>query len=447
MTTQSLSVSKPGHISPARLLFGLWHHPLALLTDMATINDQIAHIRVADGDLFLINHPQLARELLVTQHRCFVKGRALQRARRVLGDGLLTSEGALHLRQRRMLQPAFHRARVAGYGTTMAEYTARHSAGWQHGATCEITREMANLTLAIAGKTMFDADVTADAAIVGAALGDLMALFNLLTMPFSDLILRLPIPAAIRLRQAEQRLDTVIARLITERLASGDHGDILSMLLFSADEQGQAMSIEQVRDEALTLFLAGHETTANALSWTWWLLANNPGAEAQMHAEIDALGHMPTADDMPHLPYTRAVLSEAMRLFPPAWAIGRTAIEATEIGGMPIPIGATVLVSPYLMHRDPRFFAQPQSFDPSRWLTDQQQHTKHAYMPFGAGPRMCIGESFAWMEGVLILAVIAQRWRLRAIPGQVAIPQPSVTLRIRGGLRMSIEARTTELRN
>lgn len=427
--------------SPISFLLALRRDPLALLERLAREQGDLARLRVAGREVLLLSHPDLARELLVERHRDFAKGRALQRARRVLGDGLLTSEGAAHLRRRRMLQPAFHRERVAGYAATMAACAERAADGWRDGERLDVSHAMAALTLEVAGLTLFGARLTDEAARVSAALDDLMGMFGLLTLPFGERLLRLPIPAAGRLRRAERDLDAVIARLVAERLDTGDAGDMLSMLLYAGDASGEPLSPEQVRDEALTLLLAGHETTAAALGWAWHLLAEHPQAEARLHAELDALEGRPLGQaDLPRLPYARAVLAEAIRLYPPAWVVGREALTPTRIGGADVPAGATVLVSPWVMQRDARFFADPLRFDPGRWLGEQASGGA-AYMPFGAGPRKCIGESFAWMEGVLLLATLARRWRLRPAEGRAARPQPSVTLRVRGGLTMLAERR------
>lgn len=435
----------PRRALPLAALVALRRDPLALLTRLARRHGDIAYVRLGGRPVYLLSHPDLVREVLVEQHRSFVKGEALRRARTLLGDGLLTSEGALHLRQRRLIQPAFHRERIAGYAETMSAYAGRAAAAWADGDTVDIADEMLRLTLAIAGKTLFDAEVEGDAAAVGAAMDELMRRFGLLMLPFGPLIEGLPIPPARRIRHARATLDAVIARLIAERRAGGDRGDLLSMLLLAQDEEGGAgMGEALVRDEVMTLFLAGHETTAAALSWAWLLLARHPEAQARLEAEVDtALGdRLPAAGDLERLPYTRAVLSEAIRLYPPAWVIGRQAVAPATVGGYSIPPGATVLMSPWVIHRDGRFYREPQRFDPGRWLElPAPARPRLAYFPFGAGPRMCVGESFAWMEGTLALATIARRWRLQLAPGQPVTPRPAVTLRPGGDTRVLLERR------
>jgi cytochrome P450 len=365
----------------------------------------------------------------------------------LLGEGLLTSEGEFHLRQRRLAQPAFHRQRIASYAVTMVEYTDRACDQWRAGETRDIAREMMRLTLAIAGKTLFDADVESEADEIGEALTTTFALFNRLSLPFAQLLDRLPLPATRRFQKARQRLDATVYRIINERHAVAvDRGDLLSMLIAARDEEGDGsgMTDEQLRDEAMTIFLAGHETTANALAWTWYLLSRHPEIEARFHAEVDDVlkGGLPTAEDFPRLRYTEMVLAESMRLYPPAWIIGRRALGDYQINGYMIPARSILLMSQYLTHHDERFFPDPFRFDPERWTTEaRESRPKFSYFPFGGGPRLCIGESFAWMEGALVLATIGRRFRMRLAPGHPVELQPLVTLRPKHGMRMILDAR------
>jgi cytochrome P450 len=366
----------------------------------------------------------------------------------LLGSGLLTSEGDFHLRQRRLAQPAFHRQRVAAYGATMASYAATRRDRWRAGTVIDAHKEMMALTLAIVGKTLFDADVEHEAAEIGAALTTTFESFNFsFFLPFGELLDHLPLPATLRFRKARARLDATIYRLINERRASGtDRGDLLSMLLLAQDTEGDRgrMTDLQLRDEAMTLFLAGHETTANALTWTWYLLSQHPDVESRFHTEIDQAlgGRLPTADDLPAIPYTRMVLAEAMRLYPPAWILGRRALAPFEANGYEIPARSIVLASQYITQHDARWFPDPERFDPERFSTERQaERPKFAYFPFGGGPRVCIGEQFAWMEGVILLATIAQRWKLRHVAGHPVALQPIITLRPKFGMRMTVEPR------
>ncbi|MEI2693333.1 MAG: cytochrome P450 [Anaerolineae bacterium] len=419
---------------------------LGFLREMAAYGD-IAHMQTRGLHFYLINHPELIQDVLVTHHRSFVKSRALQVARRLLGDGLLTSEGELHLRQRRLMQPAFHRQRMAAYSQVMASYAEQTAERWQtlgNGAAVDMAQEMMRLTLAIVGKALFDADVEGEAAEIGQALTEALHAVNRLLLPGGELAEKLPLPASQRAEQARQRLDATIYRIIAQRRASAeDRGDLVSMLLAAQDEQG-GMSDVQVRDEAMTLFLAGHETTANALTWTWYLLSQNPAEERRLHKELDQVlaGRTPTLDDLPHLPYTRMVLSEAMRLYPPAYAIGRQVVEPYSVRDYVIEPGATVFISQYVMHRDPRYWFDFERFDPNRWTPEAQaRRPKFSYFPFSAGPRVCIGEGFAWTEGLLALATLAQRWQARLVLGQPVALEPLITLRPKHGMRMTLHRR------
>jgi len=418
--------------------------PIHFLERLHRRYGDVARFRFGPRRLYLLAHPDQVRDVLVTNHRNFIKSKALQRARVILGNGLLTSEGELHLRQRRMAQPAFHRERIAALGETMVAYAARAGDGWRAGAEMDVAREMNRLALAIAGKTLYGADVEREADEIGAALNDALHAFKRLTNPLGVILDRLPLPGTLRVRRASARLDDTIYRMIAERRRTGeDRGDLLSMLLAARDEEGDggAMTDRQLRDEALTLFLAGHETTANALAWTWHLLALHPDAEARLHAEVDALGADPDADDLPRLPFARAVLAESMRLHPPAWVVGREPLEEFEAGGYRVRAGTVVLMSPWITHRDPRWWPEPERFDPDRWTPENEARLpRYAYFPFGGGPRKCIGEGFAWTEGILVLATLARRWRLRHAPGAEVGRQPLITLRPMG-LRMVAEAR------
>jgi cytochrome P450 len=431
---------------PLSSLLDFRRDPLSFLTRVQRAHGDVAAFRFGPRRLYLLSHPDLVRDVFVTHHRNFIKSLALQRARVLLGTGLLTSEGEFHLRQRRMAQPAFHRDRVAALAATMADYAGRAAEGWRAGREMDVVREMNRLTLAIAGDTLFGADVEGEAEEVARALDAALGMFDRLTNPFGILLDRLPLPGTIRLRRARAALDATIYGIIERRRASAvDRGDLLSLLLAARDDEGDGggMTDEQLRDEALTLFLAGHETTANALAWSWHLLAANPEAEARLHAEVDAVvgDRLPTADDYPRLPYTRAVFAESMRLYPPAWTVGREPLEDFAAGGYRIPAGTVVMMSPWVVHRDPRWWPDPERFDPGRWAPEAEAALpRFAYFPFGGGPRKCIGEGFAWMEGVIVLATLARRWRLRPSPGAVVTTAPSITLRP-AGMRMRAEAR------
>ncbi len=420
--------------------------PTEFLTKMSKLGD-VSTFRIGSIQAFLINHPDLIRDLLVTNNSKFVKGRALQRAKSLLGEGLLTSEKEFHLRQRRMIQPAFHRTRIAEYAKAMIEFGEKLSGEWRDGDVRDIDKEMMRLTLWIVGKTLFSANVEDEADEIGAAMTTIVSAFNFILLPFSEYLEKLPLPPLRKLRNARKTLDEVIYKIIDERRKSGeDKGDLLSMLLLAQDEEtGGAMTDEQVRDECLTLFLAGHETTANALTWTFYLLSQNAEAEKKFHAELDEiLGDKPiTPEDYPRLKFTEQILAESMRLFPPAWTIGRLATEAHEFNGYQIEPKNLVLASQFVIHRDARFWENPESFQPERWekLSIKEAGNKFIYFPFSKGVRSCIGESFAWMEGVLLLAILGRRWKLNLMPEQKIALQPMITLRPKYGMKMRIEKR------
>jgi cytochrome P450 len=422
--------------------------PAGYLLDIAREYGDLAYMRLGPQHAFVVSHPDWIRDILVTHQSNFTKSRMLERAKVLLGDGLLTSEGEFHTSQRRLVQPSFHRDRLMRYAADMVASAERVGETWSSGAQMDMHREMTRLTLAIVGRTLFSADVSSNADEIGRAMTQIFELFDTLLLPFSDWIQKLPIPAVLRFEKARDKLDRIIYGLIAERRASGqDTGDLLSMLLLAQDDESNArrMTDKQVRDEALTLLIAGHETTANALTWTWYLLSQNPEAEARMHQELARVlaGRSPRFDDVTVLPYTTGVFAEALRLFPPAWAIGRRAREDYSIGEYTIPAKSILLKSPWVVHRDPRWWPEPERFQPERWIAEAaEKRPKFAYFPFGGGARVCIGERFAWAEGVLVLATLAQRWKMRLVPGHPVATQAVITLRPRHGMKMALESRS-----
>jgi len=423
--------------------------PLKYFTGLMREYGDIVSLRVLNFRILLLNHPDHIEDVLVNHPRKFVKGRVLQANKRVFGRGLLTSEGDFWLRQRRLAQPAFHRARIASYASTMVEYTERLLHDWQNGEERDIHKEMMRLTLQIVGKTLFDADVERDAQEVGKSLELLLELgANFRRTIFIPHWL--PTPTNLRQERAIRQIEKVLYRIIGEKRASGrDSGDLLSMLLAAQDDDGSRMTDQQLRDEAITLFLAGHETTANTLSWTWWLLAQNPAVEAKLHAELRTVlaGRDPSLDDLPKLVYTNHIITESMRLYPPAWGTARTAIEDHEIAGYAVPKGSGVSFAQWTVHRDARWYDAPEEFRPERWEGDLlKRNPKFAYFPFGGGPRQCIGNSFALMETALTLATIAQQYRFRLVEGHPVVPLASITLRPRYGIRVVMESRSAKSR-
>lgn len=409
----------------------------------------VVRIRFAHRRLVIVNHPDLVEEVLVTRNRQFIKHFALRMAKPTLGNGLLTSEGDFWRRQRRLSQPAFHRERVFAHGAAMVAAAERMLGGWRDGQRLDVQEAMMQVTLEIVAKTLFDADVASEAADASAAMEAILHAFTARVgriLPIPDLI---PTPTNLRFLRAKNRLDRIIYGIIAARRAAReDRGDLLSMLLHAheadAEAGGGGMTDEQLRDEAMTLFMAGHETTANTLAWVWLALSRHPEVEARLHAELDAVlgDRPPTVDDLPRLAYTDQVVTETLRLYPTVWLLGREAIEPTEVGGCEIPVGTTVYMSQWILQRDPRWFADPLAFRPERWADNfARKIHRYAYFPFGGGPRICIGNAFAQMEAVLLLATIARRFR-PLVPVDARItPLPTMTLRASGGIPVVLAAR------
>jgi cytochrome P450 len=429
---------------PGRFLFTRQRDPLKFFTNLVRKYGDLVYVPLGGMQLYVVTHPDDIEDVLVTNARKFGKGRALQRSKRLLGEGLLTSEGALHLRQRRLMQPAFHRQRIAGYGETMVRRADAAAVEWQDGDTIDVASAMAQLTLTIVGDTLLGVDVSAQTGDARGALAAAVDMFNLSLLPGFKLIQRLPLPINRRFERGRSQLDHIIYGVIADRRARGPGDDLLSWLIEAEDPDhpGERMSDVQLRDEALTLFLAGHETTANALTWTWYLLAKHPDVEARLHAEIDRAlaGRLPRADTAASLPYTRMVFAESLRLYPPAWIVGRRALEPHTLRGFDLAPGAIVVMPQYLVHRDPRFWDEPARFLPERWdpAAPIPARPKFAYFPFGGGNRVCIGEAFAWLEGVLVLATFAARWKLSLVSDAPVQPDPRITLRPKGEVRMRL---------
>ncbi len=421
---------------------------LAFFSDSTKTYGDVVYFRLGPFPIYLVNHPDYIHEILVERADKFYKGRYTKELLKpLLGSGLLTNDGDTWKRQRRLAQPAFHHKRIDAYAQVMVEHAQQLLSRWQPDQECEIDQEMMKLTLGIVAKTLFNAYVSDVADLVSKNFG---ALQKIADAKFNS---ALPIPSWVPTRRnleekrAISELDKVIDRLISEHRASGeDNGDLLSMLLLAVDEEGSGqMTDQQIRDELMTLFLAGHETTANTLVWTWCLLAQYPDVEAKLHEELDRVlgGRVPTIQDLPQLPYTNMVVKESMRLYPPAWAFNRGPLEDVPIGDYVLKKGAMVIVSPYLIHRDGRFHDDPTRFVPERFADGYEKRLpKCAYFPFGGGPRICIGQSFALMEANLLLATIAQHYSLMIVPGQQILPDPLITLRPKYSIRAKLIRRT-----
>lgn len=422
--------------------------PLAFLSGVAREFGDIAHYRAGRQHVVLLNDPELIRQVLVTDSPMFTKSRVMQRTKVLLGEGLLTSEGTFHRRQKRLVQPAFHRQRIEGYAARMVELAAQFRDRWRDNATLDIHREMMRLTLAIVARTLFSTQVEQEAADLGAAVTALLNLFPFLVLPFSEWVEKLPIGPSRKAARAVERLDATIYRMIQSRRAQPEAGDdLLALLLETQDSEGDGgrMTDRQIRDECMTLFVAGHETTAVALTWTWYLLSQNPAVEARLHAEIDSVigDRLPTFDDLPQLRYAEMVFAESMRLYPPAWTVARMNSRPYSIASYTLPPRTLFMMSEWVMHHDPRYFPDPFRFDPERWTQEARPaRPKFSYFPFGGGPRQCIGEQFARTEGILLLVTLAQPWKMRLVPGHRVEPQPRITLRPKYGMRMVLERRS-----
>ena len=449
MPVSTAPPSAPGPRSrfPGETLLRITRERIELMRSMAATYGDVSQITVGKQRIVLLTNPEDIKDVLVTNQRIFRKGQALERAKILVGEGLLTSEGDAHLRQRRLVQPAFHRARIAAYAGAMTSAAMQRQSAWHDGALLDANRAMMLVTLDIVAATLFGASVGNDGSGIGNAMDDVFASFTLGYGPLTPLFDILPSARRRRFMAGKQLLDSTIDRIIAQRRASGeDTGDLLSMLLHATDTEGDggSMSDTQLRDEAITIFIAGHETTANALTWTWLLLARNPDAERRLHEEVDrVLGdRLGTMEDLAQLPYTRAVVAESMRLYPPAYVVGRRAMEPYTVGGYDFPARTLFLAPQFIVHRDPRWWPQPDRFLPERWLdaAATAARPKMAYFPFGAGTRICVGEQFAWMEAILVLATLARRWRVH-VPGPDPELEPIITLRPKGGLPARLERR------
>ncbi len=394
----------------------------------------------------MLTEPEHIEEVFVTKAKHFGKDVYAQDLKRVLGEGLLTAEGDFWLRQRRLAQPAFHKERIAGYGRTMIDVAEQEHARWQDGEERDIHADMMRVTLEIVGKTLFGANVVDQAHDIAEGLEAVMLRYTdpiAMGVPHWD---KLPTPLNRRFKAGIGRIDRVIRQLIEDHRAGrvGDKNDLLSMYRAARDEDGSGMSEQQLRDEVITLILAGHETTAIALSWTWMLLAQHPAVREKLEEELDRVlgGRAPTVADLPKLEYTDRVIKESMRLYPPAWSTGRQALQDTSVGGLPIKKGEQVWMIEWAVHRDPRWFEDPERFDPDRWAGDLQKRIpRYAYFPFGGGPRMCIGHAFATMEAVLLLASFARAFRAPLVAGHPIEAAPAITLRPKHGLKVRVEKR------
>jgi cytochrome P450 len=443
----------PTYILPFRLLRKFLREPLKVLIDISHTYGDIAHFKFGRQNVYLLNRPDYIEDVLVTNYKNFIKSRGLQVSRRLLGNGLVTSEGEYHDKQRHLIQPTFYPKRIKSYADIMVKQALDMCNSWNDGTILDIHKEMIKLTLAIICKTVLGYDIEPGHDEVGDSLKTCMKYFNRLLMPFGELIEKIPLlPINKGFQTAKRDLDSIVYRMIKEHRKKLDKGhekkeddDLLFTLLQAQDEEAGIgkMTDEQLRDEVMTIFLAGHETTANALTWTFYLLSEHPTIETKLQEELDSIfgsnGTTITVDDVPRLEYTEKILTESMRLYPPAWALGRQATDDYKVGEYTIPKGSIILMSQYVMHRNPRYFPEPDRFYPDRWTEEfKKQLPRFSYFPFGGGIRGCIGEPFAWLEGILLLATICRKWRMKHVPSHKVELKALITLRPKYGMQMKL---------
>lgn len=424
--------------------------PLQELGVMARKYGDIVHMQLGRRHDYLLNHPDYIKAILCAPQSEMARSTP-PGLKRFVGRGLLTSQGNYHRCHKRMLAPAFHNEIVRQWGLTIVAECKRLRAGWRDGQELDIEYEMLRLTLAIVLKAFLSVDLAERTDEIARAANTLIAMIHCRTLPVvDDLLDKIALGRIRRFNDARQHFDAIVYRMIRERRdASSPAKDLLSMLLQIRDQEtgSPALTDEEIRDEVVTMLFAGYETTAHALTWTWYLLSQHPEAEEKIHAELDAVlrAQLPAVGDLDLLPYNRMVLSEAIRLYPPVWIVARRNPSVWSIGNYRFPPGSFIFISQYLMQHDPRFFPDPECFDPDRWTPEAAaQRPKYSYFPFGAGPRQCIGEGFAWLVGLLVIATVAQRWRFTLAPDQRIALEPLITLRPKYGMRMIAKQRAPQ---
>jgi cytochrome P450 len=472
----------PTYKMPGKLLRQFIRDPIDTLTNIAQEYGDISYFKLGQKEhIYLINNPDYIEKVLIYDHRNFKKGKRLQTAKAVLGEGLVTSEGDLHNRQRRLIQPIFHPKQIITYSNIMTDYAIRMTHRWNDGDMVDVSEQMMQLTLGIICKSVLNYDIESEVRQVGKALTTVRKYSKRLQSPIGHILDKIPVlPAVKGARDAKAELDSLMYQLIADRRRrrrqkqdydddddgkNHDGDDLLSRLMQAQDldspnSNQEKMSDKQVRDEVMTIFIAGHETTANALTWTFYLLSQNQDVETKLHNEINSVlgdgsggddnggddnvgNRIPTADDIPKLQYTEKVLRESMRLYPPVWTIGRRVENDYSVGEYTIPAGSSILMSQYVMHHNPKYYEEAERFNPDRWTEEFRSHLpRFSYFPFGGGIRGCIGEPFAWIEGVLIIAIIAQKWTMRLLPSQRIKLDPAITLRPKYGMKMKLIQRT-----
>jgi cytochrome P450 len=437
----------PTYLTPFSAARAMRRDPLSFVTELARDYGDLSAVRMGPLRAYMFFHPDAVKHVLQEHHTNYVKGPIIGRVKVLIGEGLFTSEGTFWRRQRRLAQPAFHRERIAGFVETFVRCTADRLAPWEarvaSGAPFDVAADMSALTLTIVGRALFDRDLSGEAAAAGQALAVALECAAERSLTYVPFPLVVPTRRNREFVRARRVLDRLVYEIIDVRRRCGDaRGDLLGMLMAARDDEtGERMTTRQLRDEVMTFLLAGHETTAVALTWTWYLLSQHPEIAARVHAEVtQVLGQRaPTLADLPALPLARMVVEEAMRLYPPVWGIGRQALGADTIAGRPVPKGAIISLSPWVTHRHPAFWDEPDRFDPERFTSERvRARHKFAYFPFSGGPRLCIGETFALVEAQIVVAMVMQRYRLDVVPGTVVAPEPHLTLRPRGGLPVTV---------
>ncbi len=431
---------------PGEQILAFNRNPTGFLSRLVSDYGDVSYFRLGWFNVALVNHPALIQDVLVTHHRNFIQGLGYQKSKLVLSSGLLVSDGDVHLQRRRLMQPMFHRRHIQNFGTVIADLAAQACEQWQEGPTLDIAHAMRQLTLRITAKTLFSTSVEQEAEEFSQTVDDLAEMFTPLFLLFSDWLALFPNPLRRRFEAGSKKLDEKIYRLVREHQARGDQGDLLSLLLAAqvGTDGERALSDAEVRDEALEIFMAGHGTIAMSLSWTLYLLAQHPEVEAQLLAELERVleNRLPTIEDVSRLTYTRMVFTEALRLYPPVWIVDRQLIGDYELGGYCLPAGCAILLSPWAMHHDARFYADPLRFDPMRWVPDEvARRPQFAYFPFGGGVHLCIGESIAWIEGIMILATVLLRWRMHLESYPPVEMKPRTGLEPKNGIPMKLERR------
>jgi cytochrome P450 len=442
-----LKLFSPKPAFPSAFFLRFYNRRLEFLEELARSNCPVAFFKFAGERMYLVNEPELIKDVLVLNHRRFKKGRGLERAKILLGEGLLTSEGEEHRRQRRIVQPVFQHSYLQNYADIMVERAMKLCSAWNDGAQINMSEQIMSLTLMIVGESLFGTNVESDTRRIGSLINKVMESFFYFVSPLGPVFRLLGHPKVQDAIAARNALNQIMLRMIDARRNLASRQTNLLSLLFSAQdsETGCGMSDIQLRDEAMTLFLAGHETTANGLSWTLFLLAKHPEERRNLRAELrSVLGRdRPRVNHLERLKYLDQVVRESLRLYPPAYVIGRRAIEDHRLAGIRIPKGSVLLVSPWTVQRSERYYKQPLDFRPQRWTADfRSTLPRFAFFPFGGGPRQCIGEGFAWMEMALVLAVLVRDWDFDLVPGQHIRPNAAMTLRSNRPIEMYVRDAT-----